>query len=100
MKKIEIDVLRKAFNRIIDKLQQEEVKEIYIDTDGYFLITADEWKEQYPERYEVVTGSLIDDIDEINKLVDEDRFCTYVDFDRVSSILRAISQAQNPLSNN
>jgi len=43
-------------------------------------------------------GSLKDDVEELEKLTkNKERICTYVDFDRVASLLREISQVNNPI---
>ena len=43
-------------------------------------------------------GFMDDDIEMLTKLAeDETRICTYVDFDRVASLLREISQVNNPI---
>lgn len=96
MKQVHISDLKKAFARIIEKLESEGVSEIITTQDFYNLIPTDSW-EIYRDKPDIVIGSLSDDIDSISELVNNpDRECTYVDFDRVASVLRLISQIQNP----
>jgi hypothetical protein len=96
MKNVKVSTLKAAFDRILEKLEFEEVDLIQMESNFYNIVPADKWDITLPET-KIEIGSLWDDVDEIEKLVlDKDRICTYVDFDRVASILRAISQVRNP----
>jgi len=87
--------LKKAFERIINKLEYENIEEVKLETDWYKFIPTDEW-ENFGKDV-IAVGSLQDDLESIALLVhNAARPCTYVDFDRVASILRAISQKNNP----
>jgi hypothetical protein len=87
--------LKSMFDRIIDKLEHEEVEAEEIATDLYRFIPADEWGTF--EKDEIILGSLDDDLQMLLLMIkNQDRPCTYVDFDRVASLLRALSQARNP----
>jgi hypothetical protein len=86
--------LKIIFSRIIDKLENENVDQVELDTDFYWHIPADKWEafEQAP----ALLGSLKDDIDSLILLAnDSERPCTYVDFDRTATVLKAISQKNN-----
>jgi len=97
MEKIEIKKLKLAFEKIIEKLEFENVTEIELTYDCYRIIPTNKWKINEGEKEIENVGSLKDDLEEINNLVnDKERICTYVDFDRISSLLRYISEAQNP----
>jgi hypothetical protein len=87
--------LKKIFNRIVDKLEHENIQEIEIPTDLYRFIPTDEWHKFDNDVIEV--GSLKDDIESLLLIAtDLDRPCTYVDFDRMAGVLRSISQTINP----
>jgi hypothetical protein len=43
-------------------------------------------------------GSLFDDIKSIKKSIKENEIITYTDFDRLASLLRAISEINAPLN--
>jgi hypothetical protein len=96
MRTINVDFIEMVFKRIIEKLRFEvEDDSIEINVDFYLNIPTSEW-----DNYEhsVLPESLSDDIDSLELLVkDKERVCTYVDFDRVASLLRAISQIKNPV---
>src|ERR1051325_2259024 len=98
MKTINVNTLEKAFIRIIEKLKNEDIKEIELLYDLYRIIPTGKWQISQSENKIEHTGSLQDDLDEIEKLIaDKSRPCTYVDFDRVASILRYVSETQNPV---
>jgi hypothetical protein len=81
--------LERVFSRIIKKLHEEEVVEVELADDLYREIPTDSWATF--EKDVIVQGSLHDDLAAIELLVhDPNRPCTYVDFDRVASLLRAI----------
>ena len=95
MAKIRIEDLKIIFDRIIEKLESENYEYIELSSDYYKIIPTDSWDNIDKDVVEV--GSLFDDIKSLLKTVDDKkRPCTYVDFDRISSVLRAISQKNNP----
>jgi len=99
MKKITVNQIEEIFKRIISKLKFElgENGEFASETSYYREIPTDKWTNLERTKNDEITGDLQDDIDELIKLAnDENRFCTYVDFDRISSLLKEISQVQNP----
>ncbi|PQJ80239.1 hypothetical protein [Polaribacter porphyrae] len=93
---ITIQELQIIFQKIIEKLEGSENYSIKVKTDIYKLISTDNWDDFNQTNFD--THSLIDDIRELKKLVkDKNRPTTYVDFDRLSSLLREISQIKNPI---
>lgn len=97
MKKIEIEELEIIFSKIIKKLKNEGFTELRFNNDFYRIIPTDKW-DSYGNDI-VHEASLYDDIDSIKLLIqDSARNVTYVDFDRLASVLRAISENNNPVS--
>lgn len=95
MRKITSDNLQILFQHLIKKLDRDGINEIEIDQDLYRFIPTDEWN-SFEDN--VISGSLYDDFDSLkNILDDDDRIFTYVDFDRLASILRYISEKMNPV---
>lgn len=96
MKTIKVNDLKKLFQMIIEQLKiLEGVDEIDVDKDMYRFVPTDKWQsfEQQP-----LIGSLFDDVDELKKLLsDTDRVISYVDFDRIASVLKYISEKLNPV---
>lgn len=96
MAKINVEELEILFTKAIQKLKKEKQDEIELSYDIYRQVPIEEWDSF--ENIELETGSLFDDIDSLKKIInDNERPFTYVDFDRISSILRAISQTNNPI---
>jgi hypothetical protein len=95
MKKIKIQELEVIFSKIINKLKDEGINELSFDEDFYRIIPTEKW-DSYDEDI-IHEASLYDDVDSLKLLIDnQDRYITYVDFDRLASILRAISEKNNP----
>jgi len=105
MKKIKVSELKILFEKIIDKLETEYGKEAEFElkTIIYRLISTEKWdKFDKPEDWfsasEISQGDLQDDLTELRKLITEkDRIATFVDFDRLASVLREISEVENPV---
>jgi hypothetical protein len=99
MKYIYVKDLEKIFGLIIKKLNFEGFEKIEINSDFYNYIPTDKWDSFENDIFE--TGSLLDDLESLERLANNpDRPCTYVDFDRVAAILRAISEKNNPVREN
>ena len=96
---INVEFLRDIFGLMMQKLENENAEEIQIVDDLYNKIPTHKWDISNPNIDEsIVIGSLVDDYESLLKLlIDKERPCTYVDFDRMASLLRAISQNKNPI---
>ena len=87
-----LQILEKVTKRIED----ENFDSLDIDDDWYHFIPTNTWKNM---EHDIHIGSLFDDINSLKLLIKDDkRPCTYVDFDRVASLLRFISEENNPSS--
>ena len=96
MKNIKVEELRAIFQKIIEKLKSEGYEELNFIKDFYRIIPTEKW-DSYNEDL-AHEASLFDDIYSLKLLnYDSKRTTTYVDFDRLASILRAISQNNNPV---
>jgi hypothetical protein len=94
---INTDEIESVFNLLIKKLHLEGIKSIEIENkDYYWLIGSPEWTDM-EKVAEPEVGSLTDDWDSLKKTITGDRIVTYIDFDRLASILRAISEELNPV---
>jgi hypothetical protein len=95
MAQITLVELSTIFNKILQKLEYENYNEIILEDDLYRYIPTDKWSSF--EDNEIEIGSLYDDINSLLNLQNNKSHpCTYVDFDRLASVLRAISQKHNP----
>ena len=105
MSKIKVSVLKILFEKVIEKLEIEYGKEaeMELNTIIYRLIPTEKWdKFDKPEDWfsasEISQGDLQDDLTELKKLIgNKDRIATFVDFDRLASVLREISQVEAPI---
>ena len=94
---IKFEDLKKIFDLMLSKLHYEGKRSIKIESDAYRFIPTDSWDNFTKDIIE--SGSLRDDVTELLKLCDDDdRPCTFVDFDRTSFLLRYISEKFNPPS--
>ncbi len=104
MKSIKISELKILFKKVIEKLENEcgAESELELKTTLYKLIPTENWDqferdEDWRRASEITLGDLADDLFELRKLTKEkDRMITFVDFDRLASILREISEVRNP----
>ncbi|SMC81057.1 hypothetical protein [Moheibacter sediminis] len=93
---IEVSDLEKLFSLLIKKLKEESVSTMEINTDLYRFIPADKW-DSFEENISE-TGSIFDDIDNLKLIISEKNTpLTYVDFDRLATVLHTISQIRNPI---
>lgn len=95
MRIITTEELKQILKKVIDKLEQDKITDIKIENDFYKLIPIKSDFNNFED--ELMVGSLFDDVDSLKLIVnDKDRIITYVDFDRLASILRIISEIENP----
>ena len=95
MRKLSIEELEVLFGLVLKSLKEDNVSEIEISDDYYRLIPTSEWDKHSDVIY---TGSLFDDVDSLKLHFEKKRrIFTYVDFDRLASILRYASEKLNPV---
>lgn len=105
MNKIKVSELKEIFEKVTKKLTfiYGEDGEILLHTSVYRLIPTEKWSTfEKPEDWfsasEIDQGDLIDDVLELKRnAADKERIITFVDFDRLASVLREISQIENPI---
>lgn len=96
MSNINVKEIEILFRLIVEKLYTDKVNQIDLATDEYWLIASDEW-DDLKEAPKPVVGSLKEDIEYLKKTIEERAIHTYSDFDRLASVLRAISEMQAPI---
>ncbi|MEM6766997.1 MAG: hypothetical protein AAF655_18820 [Bacteroidota bacterium] len=94
---ITVDELRVVFNTIIIKLEHDSVSEMTIEEDLYWDYPRPNWTDM-ENTTGLHVGSLFDDVESLKRDVFELEHISYLDFDRVASILKYISENQNPSS--
>jgi hypothetical protein len=97
MNNLTINELEKLFKLIVEKLKKDNIKNISIDFDEYWFITSDEWN-NLNETPQPGVGSLAEDVEYLKKALNQNEIFTYSDLDRMSSILKAISEKEAPIN--
>lgn len=92
---IEVKSLEAICSLLLNKLKSDGYLNIEVDTDLYQVIWTDDW-DNFNEEVKPVVGSLKDDWDSLKLVLQDKERVTYLDFERLSSILRAISEQVSP----
>ncbi len=95
---ITIEQLQYLFELIVQKLKNDNLKQISFNVNEYWFVSADEWG-NFNEAPEPIVGSLVEDIMYLKQTIAEKEIITYTDLDRLASVLRAISEIQAPVNN-
>lgn len=93
---IETAQLEIVCQKIIEKLKQLPVDRVEVEQDFYWELTN---RQAYADNLvlgEQTLGSHVDDWMELQNVVSGKHPTTFVDFDRVAAILKAVSQELNP----
>lgn len=97
--KVTVSELRILFEKLMNKMEENGIISLDInDIDYYWIVSSDEWT-NFETDVSLDVGSLIDDWQSLQKVISEEHIPTYVDFDRLASILRAIGETIVPLKN-
>ena len=93
--RITVNEIELIFERLIEKIKNDGIEFLDLETDYYWIIASDEW-DNFESSPDMCVGSLVDDWNELQKILNPERMVTYVDCDRFASILRAVSETINP----
>ena len=96
MNKLSKTELEVFFNLVLRKLSIDKIEDILFDMNEYWIITTDEWNE-FKQIPVPAVGSLEEDIRYIKKSIANNEIISYVDLDRLASVLRAISEIKAPV---
>jgi len=91
---INVTDLKKIVFLVLNKLDEGGIENITIQMDEYWNIPTDEWSSM--EEIKPVLGLLSDDWGSLLKVLNGDNIATYLDFERLAAILRAISETIIP----
>ncbi len=90
MKTLTCEELRAVVETVFRKIATSTSGVLEFPEDYYRIIPTESWN-RFDEPV-IHSCSLYDDVDELRNLaVDPNRHCTFVDLDRLASVLRAIS---------
>ncbi len=93
--RITVDELKQIFEFLLQRINNDKIEFVDVETDFYWLITSDEWS-NFDCSPEAVIGSLVDDWDSLQEILENKRIVTYLDYERFASILREISETIAP----
>jgi|GEM_PF-2632762 len=96
MSNITIEECEVLFKLVIQKLKNDRLSHFEFNMDDYWIITADEWNE-FTDAPQPVVESFAEDIGYLKTAIKEKAIYTYSDFNRLATVLRAISQMQAPI---
>lgn len=92
---ITVDEIKQIFECLIQRINNDNIESVDVEIDYYWLITSDEW-DNFDSSPEIAVGSLVDDWDSLQEVLESKRIITYLDYERFASILRAISETIAP----
>ncbi|MBD2181644.1 hypothetical protein H6S82_21410 [Planktothrix sp. FACHB-1355] len=93
---ISVDEMEQFFKRLIQRIKDDKIDFIDVETDYYWIINSDVW-DNFDVTPDISVGSLIDDWNSLQKVLTSEQMVTYLDYDRFASILRALSETISPL---
>lgn len=93
--RISVEEIEQVFHRLIEKIKEDKIQFLDIETDYYWIITSADW-DNFASEPTIAVGSLIDDWDSLQKVLRDECITTYLDYERFASILRAISETITP----
>lgn len=94
--RISVEEIEQVFHRLIERIKQDKIEFIDIETDYYWIVMSCDWNNFTSDYPEIAVGSLTDDWDSLQKLLRNECITTYLDYERFASILRAISETIAP----
>jgi hypothetical protein len=86
--------LRRIFNRLCEALENDGITAVKIEKDYYWHIPAGERYDPYDDPDSLTLGQLSDDLDMLEKLIDEGFEPTGLDWVHFSAILAAVGEAR------
>ncbi len=84
---VKLDELKNILEILISKAENSKIKKIEIDNDYYWNISTDDRENFTVDQPEVCVGSLYDDLQELNKVLNKQNQPTPLDFERLGNIL-------------
>jgi hypothetical protein len=87
MSVITIDSIETLMNNLLERLRRENITELTFDEDNYWNVPMDNMS-CFPSEPNLTIGSINDDIDFLNSLIDEDYTTEYLEIERLAAVLR------------
>ncbi|MEM6766208.1 MAG: hypothetical protein AAF655_14820 [Bacteroidota bacterium] len=97
MEEVSLEELDRFFEAVLTKLKKDSVSNISIEEDFYWHFAGND-RTNFKSPVDPVVGSLFDDVRSIKDNVLHREVTTYLDFDRLASILLYLSEKLNPVN--
>lgn len=95
MVKITALEIEQLFKLMIEIIQKEGIDEFEIPVDEYWVVLTDEWN-NFKITPELGVGSLEEDIKFLKEAIQEGEMFSFIEFEKVAQVLRAISEKMVP----
>jgi len=93
--RIGVDEMELIFDRLIQRIKNDNIEFVDVETDYYWIVTTDEWDNFTSPSPSAAVGSLVDDLLSLQNILKTAQV-TYLDLERFASILRAVSETIAP----
>jgi hypothetical protein len=90
MIEISINTIKIVLNNLIEKISEGELKSFYFKDDYYWSVPEEKLTD-ITAQPNLLVGSLKDDINFLNSIVEDDFDANYLELERLSSIFRFLS---------
>lgn len=87
---ITVKSIELLLSRIVSKLKKDGISNFEFKEDEYWIILTDEWNE-FNQTPKPAVGSLVDDTEFLKSVLENNELITYLELERLASVLRAIS---------
>ena len=88
---VEVKDIKKLCNQLLQKLEDLEIDKIELNNDLYWNTLSDD-RENMNKEPKIGVGSLVDDIESLNKILSNENPLTIIDFERIANVLIAIQE--------
>jgi len=89
--KINVSDIAQVFKKILEKLNIDKISEFEFDDDEYWVVLTEEWSD-FDVPPDAAVGSLSDDCNFIKEVARNNELISYLELERLASILRAMSK--------
>lgn len=90
--KVNMDQLKSMLDILVDKAKNAGIDEIEIDRDNYWLVAAEDRENFQTDAPEICVGSLDDDMQSLQRVLDGTNIPTVPDFERLANLLIAVGE--------
>ena len=93
--RIAVNEIKLIFELLIQRITNDKIDLLDVESDYYWIIPSEEW-DNFASFPDMVVGSLVDDWNSLQEVLETERIVTYLDYERFASILRVMSETIAP----